>query len=85
MGSSDVSRSKYKVKVLYNIVVLLMPDKDLHAYLANDNLNSLQSGLMTLILMIHRQYLDVWELQGRDPPNSFAFMFDSVLLSILSL
>jgi hypothetical protein len=44
------------------MVVLLMPDKDLHAYLANDNLNSLQSGLMTLILMIHRQYLDVWEL-----------------------
>jgi hypothetical protein len=61
-GSSDVSRSKHKVEVLYNMVVLLMPDKDLHAYLANDNLNSLQSGLMTLILMIHRQYLDVWEL-----------------------
>jgi hypothetical protein len=62
MGSSDVSRSKHKVEVPYNIAVLLMPDKDLHAYLANDNLNSLQSGLMTLILMIHRQYLDVWEL-----------------------
>ena len=58
-GSSDVSRSKHKVEVLYNIAVLLMPDKDLHAYLANDNLNILQSGLMTLILMIHRQYLDV--------------------------
>ena len=85
IGSGDVPRSKHKVEVLYDKVVLIKPDNDLHACLANDNLNSLQSGSMTLMLMIHIQHLDVWELQGRDPPNSFASMVDSVLLSILNL
>ena len=67
IGSGDVPQSKYKVEVLYDKVVLIKPDNDLHACLANDNLNSLQSGSMTLMLMIHIQHLDVWELQGRDP------------------
>jgi hypothetical protein len=57
IGSGDVPRSKYKVEVLYEKVVLIKPDNDLHPCLANDHLNSLQSGSMTLMLMIHIQHL----------------------------
>jgi hypothetical protein len=66
IGSGDVPRSKYKVEVLYDIVVLIKPDNDTNA---DDTYTTF--GCMGVT--------------RKRSPNSFAFMVDSVLLSILNL